>query len=221
MVVGFVGLAALSGPSALAAPPTANWNSPPSWERERINSVQDSPSRPSRDRDYNNNISPFAPGTHNLAIDLGQVFLMGDLSKSYANAIGGELHYSYGVSDLFAFDSSFGYSAHSDGDFSMTALKAGLRTNLSWFDKVIPYLTFGLGFYKPTYRISATNSVSPLLFGIHLGPGVDLQLTRNIFFGASLVFHNMFSDSKTRPSGMAMDLGGAYTTFLLHAGYTF
>jgi hypothetical protein len=179
-------------------------------------------------------VSPFSPGSNNLALDLGQVFLMGDLGQ-YSDSIGTQLHYTYGVSDLFGFDTSAGYSEHSDGQYSMATLLTGMRLNLSWYDKVVPYAVFGLGFYRPNYRDNTASSgptlngkssgdpasVSAVLFGVHLGPGVDLELSKNLFFGAALTFHNMFGTSKTLSNGTPLSVGGTYTSFFLHLGVTF
>jgi hypothetical protein len=161
---------------------------------------------------------------------------MGDLGQ-YSDSIGTQLHYTYGVSDLFAFDTSFGYSEHSDGQYSMATLLTGMRLNLSWYDKVVPYAVFGLGFYRPNYRDNTGSSpvtptlngrsssdlasVSAVLFGVHLGPGVDLELSKNLFFGAALTFHNMFGTTKTLANGTPLSVGGTYTSFFLHLGVTF
>jgi hypothetical protein len=156
---------------------------------------------------------------------MGQVFLMGQYGNRYSDSLGTQVHYTYGVSDLFGFDSSLGYSGHSDGQFSMTTLLTGLRMNLSWYDKVVPYVVFGLGFYRPSFNLSDPNglsstSVSPVLFGVHLGPGVDLELTQQLFFGASLTFHDIFGS--TQPTNFGpIDVGGSYASFLVHVGMTF
>jgi hypothetical protein len=173
--------------------------------------------------------SPFAPGSNNLSLDVGQVFLMGDLATQYNDDIGAQLHYTYGVSNLFGFDASLGYSRHSEGQFSMTTLLTGLRTNLAWYDKVVPYLVFGLGFYRPSYQMllsdgsggGTNSSVAPILFGVHLGPGIDLALSEQIFFGASLTFHDVFGSNRSIGNNRTLDVGGTYTTFLLRAGVTF
>jgi hypothetical protein len=202
------------------------WQDQPRWAAD-----QNSPSTPARKNSYSRDIGqrvfPFAPGSNNLALDVGQVFLMGDLGANYSDSIGSQLHYTFGVSDVFAFDSSIGYSDHSDGKFSMTTAVAGLRTNLAWYDKVVPYAVLGLGFYRPSYQINDTvggqnvvNSVSPLLFGVHLGPGVDLELTRQLYFGAALTFHDVFSSSRAVSKG-SISVGGTFMSFLLHAGVTF
>lgn len=201
-----------------------SWFNQPAWAS---GSDRSAPEKKTffKDSSTNPNLFPFSPGSNNLALDVGQVFLMGDLGK-YTDSIGSQLHYTYGVSDLFGFDTSLGYSEHSDGNFSMLTFLTGLRTNLSWYDKVVPYVVFGLGFYKPTYSIAATETtqtskLSPLLFGIHLGPGVDLELTRQLFFGASLTFHDVFGSTRVMASGATQEVGGSYTSFLLHAGVTF
>lgn len=145
---------------------------------------------------------------------------MGDLGSRYSDSIGSQLHYTYGVSEMFGFDSSFGYSNHSDGKYSLTTLLTGLRTNLSWYDKVVPYVIFGLGFYKPSMTLADGTGATATLFGLHLGPGVDLQLTNELFFGAGLTFHDIFGTTKPSTQG-PIEIGGTYTSFLLHVGYTF
>jgi hypothetical protein len=178
-------------------------------------------------------ISPFAPGTHNLALEMGQVFLMGNLGNNYSDSIGTQIHYTYGVSDLFAFDSSVGYSSHSGGNFSMLSALAGMRTNLAWYDKVIPYFSFGLGFYRPSYNgtgnangssqivLPSGQSSSATLFGLHMGPGVDLEVTKHVFFGASITLDDMFGSNQIVANNQTISTGGIYTSFLLHAGVTF
>ena len=203
-----------------------------SWSKSSWSSSQDTPApRQIHKQEALTDLSPYSPGSNNLALDLGQVFLMGDLGK-YADSIGSQLHYTYGVSELFGFDTSFGYSEHSDGKFSMVSVLTGMRMNLSWYDKIIPYAVFGLGFYKPSYQdptapvqingsSTSVSSVSSVLFGVHMGPGIDLALSQNLFFGAALTFHNMFGTTKTLSNGTPLDVGGTYTSFLLHIGATF
>jgi len=168
------------------------------------------------------NPAPFTPGSQNLSIDVGQVFLMGGLSDRYSDSIGSQLHYTFGVSEMFGFDASVGYSAHSDGAFSVGSMLTGLRVNLAWYDKVIPYFIAGLGFYRPSFDVdNSPTSISSLLFGLHAGPGVNLELTRNLFFGASLTFHDIFGTQKMSPSGQLFDVDGTFTSFFLTAGVTF
>lgn len=218
--------AALSSASTLWAS-TDSWIQQPVWasspsEGQRRAAV--------RDQQRETNVEPFAPGSNNVALDVGQVFLMGDMGSHYSDAIGAQLHYTYGVSDLFGFDSSLGYSDHSDGAFSMTTLLTGLRTNLAWYDKVVPYMIVGLGFYRPSFSIAAipgsnveATTIAPILFGVHAGAGVDLELTKKLYFGAALTLHDVFGNTTTTttPSGSPLPVGGTYISFLLHIGTTF
>jgi hypothetical protein len=210
---------------------SSSWNDQPSWQSGQPTQSGSAPyqaNSPSTSRkrlsQQDENISPFSPGSNNVAIDVGQVFLMGDLGNKYSDSIGEQIHYTYGVSELFGFDSSLGYSSHSDGNFSMVTALTGMRLNLSYYDKIVPYFIGGLGFYKPTYTIPGTGgpstTASSVLFGLHAGAGVDLELTRSLFFGASLTLHDVFgSDQQVANTQLAM--GGSFASFLIHAGVTF
>jgi len=165
--------------------------------------------------------TPFAPGTHNLSVGVGQVFLMGDLSNHYDNAIGPEVRYTYGVSDLFSFHSNFGYHSHSAGTLSIWNLSGGLRANLMYFDQLVPFATVGLGFYSPSYTYANGSTANSLLFGMQLGTGIDLLISNAVFFGANLNYNTMFSSSKKASDGTLQSLGGAFLSFMIHAGMTF
>ena len=212
-------------------PSVGRWNKTPSWARndatqERVAGSDGAEEmapvtrnrKPASSLRSTSRISPFVPGSNNLSLDVGQVFLMGDLGDRYADSIGTRLHYTYGVSDIFAFDSSFGYSAHSEGGLSLSSLLAGLRCNLAWYDKVIPHAVFGLGFYRPSYK---EVDYSTVLFGVHMGAGVNLELTQSLFFGASLTFHDSFGSDKSVGSDSALPVGGSFTSFFLNAGVSF
>jgi hypothetical protein len=193
------------------------WGSKPSWAQEESGKN----SKKTSSKEYLKDVTPFSPGSNNLAVELGQVFLMGGLGERYEDSLGLRLHYTYAVSEIFGFDSSLGYSSHSEGRFGMTSLLTGIRTNLSWYDRVIPHVVVGLGFYHPSQQLpNSVTSLSDTLFGIHLGPGIDLQISREMFFGASLTFHDVFNSTKQTAMG-PMQLGGTYTAFLIRAGYTF
>jgi len=225
-------LAASLALATLADAATSNspWSKRTTYSDPRLNSPSTNSRRVQEVDDYSRNpISPFGPDSHNLSLDLGQVFLLGDLGNQYGNSLGVQAHYNYGVSELFAFDAALGYSSHSSGDYSMTNLRAGMRMNLSWYDKIIPNLTFGLGFFKPSikYGLGTSNgapqfsSVSPIVFGIYAGPGVDLMLSQNMFFGASLTFNDLFGATTTTADGRVIDVDGTYSQFFLRIGMTF
>lgn len=206
--------------SQAMAAPSSRWNQRPEW----ADNSNDSGPAPTQKRSYaergnRSRLSPFSPNSHNVALAVGQVFMMGDLGK-YNDNIGGQLQYTYGVSNIFGFNADLGYSSHSNGQFSQTSLLTGLRTNLSAFDKVIPYLKGGLGFYRQSEQLATNLTINPMLFGIHIGPGVDLEINQQMYFGASLTFHDIFN-STTQTALGPRTVGGTYTTFFLHLGTTF
>jgi len=102
----------------------------------------------------------------------------------------------------------------------MLNLLGGMRLNLSNYEKVIPYLNGGLGFYRPSRQISNVGSTSATLFGVHVGGGADLIISQEMYFGASLNYHNLFSGNRTTATG-PIDLGGSYINFMARVGYSF
>lgn len=202
-----------------AASKWSSGSSTPDWRK-----IRTSQSSRAKNPYTRKSVTPFSPGSNNVSIDIGQVLLMGDLTDYYTNNLGFRTQYTYGVSDIFAFNANLGFSEHGD-DFSMALLTTGMRINLAWFDRIVPYGIFGLGFYNPTYkeRVGGTKvSVSPVLFGLHLGPGVNLLITDSIYFGSSLTFHSAFTTTKKIPlTDRYRTVGGTFTSFLLHAGLSF
>jgi opacity protein-like surface antigen len=195
-------------------------------ERERHDRERD---RERVDRgDRGEKYLPFSPATHNIGLDLGQVFLMGDLTR-FSDSIGVRVHYTYGVSNLVGFDAMLGYSEHSDGDLSLVSLLSGLRFNIPWYDRVLPYALVGLGFYRPSYRdhfsqgapVTSSTRIHPLLFGLHFGGGFELLVNQNVFFGVGLTIQNMFSVTETYSNNESFSAGGIYGSLLLNAGFTF
>jgi hypothetical protein len=165
---------------------------------------------------------PFSPGSHNAAVSVGQVFLAGSLADQFDDALGTQAQYSYGVSDLFAFETSLGYSSHSrqQNNLSLLSVIPGVRTNLIFFDQLIPYAAFGLGFFRPSATVNNVET-SGLLFGLNLGTGIDLVLSERVFFGTRLTYSNMFNTTRVASDGNMRNIGGAFVSFLIHAGASF
>ena len=169
--------------------------------------------------------SPFSPESQNVALGVGQIFLMGDTASKFENALGYQLDYTYGVSRIFGFTSSLGFSSHDQegaqvgvkNSYSQVNLQTGLRANLNSFDQVVPYAKAGLGFYRASQSITPAESVSALMFGIHIGAGLDLHLSNRAFFGADLTLHDVFGSTERATSGL-IDLGGSHTSFTAHVG---
>ncbi len=162
-------------------------------------------------------VTPFTPDSNNLSLDIGQNFLV---ASDYQDSIGLQGSYTYGVSNLFAFTSSLGYSSHSEGKYNKLHLLVGPRLNLASYDRVIPFVNAGLGFYRASRDINQTNSISGMMFGVHMGAGADLQLTRETYFGAALTYHQLFGTNKETSIG-PVDIASNYLTFMAHVGYTF
>ncbi len=162
-------------------------------------------------------VTPFTPDSNNVSLDIGQNFLV---ASDYQDSIGLQANYTYGVSHLFSFASALGYSSHSEGKFSKLHLLVGPRLNLATFDRIIPYVNGGLGFYRASRDINQTNTISGMMFGVHLGAGADLQLTRETFFGAAMTYHQLFGTNKETSLG-PIDIASNYLTFMAHIGYTF
>ncbi len=161
--------------------------------------------------------SPFAPDSNNVSLDIGQNFLFG---SDYSDSIGMQGSYTYGVSRLLAFTTSLGYSSHSNGKYSKLHLLTGPRLNLANYDRIIPYVNAGLGFYRASRELNTTNSLSGTMFGVHMGGGADLQLTKETFFGAAMTYHMLFGTNKDTTIG-PINLASNYLTFMAHVGYTF
>jgi len=162
-------------------------------------------------------LTPFTPDSNNVSLDIGQNFLVG---SDYQDSIGLQASYTYGVSDLLAFNTSLGFSSHSEGKYSKLHLLVGPRLNLASYDRIIPYINAGLGFYRANRDLNQMNSISGMMFGIHTGAGADLQLTRETYFGAALTYHQLFGTNKDTSIG-PIDLASNYFTFMAHVGYTF
>jgi len=162
-------------------------------------------------------LSPFAPESNNVSLDIGQNFLVG---SEFQDSIGMQGTYTYGVSRLLALSSSLGYSSHSEGQYSKLSLTAGPRLNLAAYDRIIPYVNAGLGFYHASRGLSTDTSISGTMFGVNFGGGADLQLTKETFFGASLAYHEIFGTKRETTLG-TIDIASNYLTFMAHIGYSF
>ncbi len=160
---------------------------------------------------------PFAPDSNNVSLNIGQNFLMG---SDYSDSIGMQGTYTYGVSRLLAFTSALGYSSHSNGQYSKLHLLTGPRLNLARYDRIIPYVNGGLGFYRTSRELNRTNSLSGTMFGVHMGGGADLELTKETFFGAAMTYHQLFGSNKETSIG-PVQIASNYLTFMAHVGYTF
>jgi hypothetical protein len=211
------------------------WSKDPAWAQEAPARNSDSKrERQVAERSYKSEgrraYTPFSPGSNNLSLDIGQIFLFGDKGNDetgFSDSIGFQIHNVHSVSDIFGLDTALAFSSHGPNlgsvrDYSLTSLKLGLRANLAWYDKAIPYATFGLGFFRPNEKLSSTESINAILFGLYLGAGVNLEVTDTLFFGASLTLHDMFGTRRAISNGGGtLEVDGGFASFLVSAGVSF
>jgi hypothetical protein len=210
---------------ALGADDSQRWSKNPSWAEDSGERETERPRKSSERSEYRSRFTPFSPGSNNLSLDVGQIFLFGDLGDQHTDSIGFQIHNVHAVSDVFGLDTALAFSSHGpaaqDTSFSMANLKFGLRTNLAWYDKAIPYVSAGLGFFRPNYEQADGSSLNALLFGLHLGAGVNLEVSKSLFFGGSLTFHDMFGTRKRNSSNQLQEVDGSFASFLVSAGVSF
>jgi len=56
---------------------------------------------------------------------------------------------------------------------------------------------------------------------LELGGGVDLLLSKKMFFGTRMSYHNMFDSTKVDSNKVSQSIGGSFLSFMIHAGVTF
>lgn len=168
-----------------------------------------------------------AESTHTVGIGVGEVLLMGDFSKNVDNALGLNLIYHFGASQLFGLTTLAHISSHSGGNgqnsLAIKGLSPNVRVNLGYYDRIVVYTLGGFGFFLVDEKIGV-QSGSVTTFGLNLGGGVDLLLHPHFKFGTALTFHNIFG--KTDPasaigSSAALSIGGTYVGLFLAMGYIF
>ncbi|MFN8369141.1 MAG: hypothetical protein U0T83_00795 [Bacteriovoracaceae bacterium] len=160
---------------------------------------------------------------HSLGIGIGETFLSGDFQDSGEDSITGEIYYTYSASYSFDVMANFHYSKHKfrGQETTIKGLDAGIKSRLYEFDSFSPFVTAGLGFYRPVVKRVLNNqlveSTGKLTLGPNFGAGVDLRLNRHFIFGVILHYHDPFD--------VKQDYGpkvqGSYLKLLLTVMYTF
>lgn len=160
---------------------------------------------------------------HSLGIGLGQTFLLGDFGDNGEDKITADLLYAYKASHSFDFYANFHTSTHKlrSTESTITGLALGIRGRAYQFDAFAPYAIAGLGFYQPSLKRYVnsvlTETEDKIIFGVHLGAGADLQLSRRMSVGVVAHYHNPFDVQQDA----GPDVEGAYFKLLLTAMYHF
>lgn len=171
---------------------------------------------------------PAVPSTgglqsHSIGIGLGQTFLLGDFGDNGEDKIAADLLYAYKASHSFDFYANFHTSAHKlrETKSTITGLALGIRGRAYQFDAFAPFIVAGLGFYQPKVKryvdTTLLESEEKITFGVHVGGGADLQLSRRVSVGVMGHYHNPFDVQQD----IGPDVEGAYFKLLLTAMYHF
>jgi opacity protein-like surface antigen len=160
---------------------------------------------------------------HSIGIGLGQAFLLGDFGDNGEDKIAADLLYAYKASHSFDFYANFHTSSHKlrETKSTITGLALGIRGRAYQFDAFAPFIVAGLGFYQPQVKryVDQTllESEEKITFGVHVGGGADLQLSRRVSVGVMGHYHNPFDVQQD----LGPDVEGAYFKLLLTAMYHF
>ncbi len=161
---------------------------------------------------------------HSLGVGIGQTFLRSDFEDNGEDKITADLYYNYSASYSFDFIANLHFSDHSyqGKETNLRGLALGIKGKVYQFDQFAPYVMGGFGFYEPTMTTKLASgqtqeSDSKIVFGMHMGAGVDLQLNERVSVGALLHYHDPF-DVKQERGGK---VSGSYYKMLLTAFYTF
>lgn len=180
------------------------------------NEVEDVKSNPNR-------TIPGALKVHSVGIGLGQTFLTGDFEDNGDDKITWDLFYSYSASYSFDFIANAHYSKHKYKGRSVTLSSAnfGIKGKVYQMDSFSPFVQAGLGFYQPKMRrIQAdvlTDSESKVVFGYHIGAGIDLDLNSRFKVGVLATLHNPFDVDQENQEKVE----GAYHKLMMTCFYKF
>ena len=135
-------------------------------------------------------------GDLSFGANVGQVGFTGPGMSAYGtNGFGFGGYFSYAASDLFDLDFNMIYSPHSNGGnssnatYGTIALKFGMA-----FDKLLPFLTAGVGFYHNSVNYAGVSD-SASAFGFNVGGGLDVDVSSIVRIGLLVRYHPVFGKS--------------------------
>ena len=160
---------------------------------------------------------------HSVGVGVGQTFLAGDFQDNGEDRITADLYYNFKASHSFDFNVNFHTSSHDfrETEVSTTGLAFGIKGKAYQFDAFSPFALAGVGFYLPSVTRNVNGELlesdDKLVFGIHLGAGAELQLSRRVTVGLMGHYHNPFDVRQE----LGPDVEGAYFKMLLTSFYNF
>lgn len=160
---------------------------------------------------------------HAAGLQVGQVWLAGNISDNAENSIGYGAFYEYTASEVFALQVNLLRSSH-DEILTLTSSTVGFKANLFFYDQLVPYALLGMGLYFTSEDLSnstVTENVSATVFGLNLGIGADLNLGEMFFAGFQFNLHNLFSSNVKTDNFGEVEVSGRWTGFIVRSGVRF
>lgn len=158
---------------------------------------------------------------HSAGLQFGQVWPAGKIGDGVDGSTAPGLFYEYSASNVFSLQVSVVRSSHNDR-VKLFSTAAGIRANLTYFDKLVPYAFGGVGLYFVDRQpLRTTSNLKTTNFGVNLGLGADLDLGDSFFVGLWIGLHNLFSARGTLPSGASEENSGRWSAFFIRAGVRF
>jgi opacity protein-like surface antigen len=160
-------------------------------------------------------------GGHSAGLQFGQVWPAGLIGEGVDGSIAPGLFYEFAASQIFAMQVNLVRSSHND-KLTLFSSSAGIRANLTFFDRLVPYASAGVGLYFVERNLGApNNNVETTNFGLNLGLGADLDLNESFFMGLSLGLHNLFSAKTKTAAGIERENSGRWSALFIRAGMRF
>lgn len=162
------------------------------------------------------------PTKHSIGLGLGQTFLLGEFNSLGDDKITGDLFYAYRASYSFDFVLNLHHTDHSlnNKEASLTSVNMGIKSKIFDFDNFSPYITGGLGFYRPQVKRyvngSLVESESKIVLGVNVGLGMELRLNNRVSTGVLGHYHKPFNSDQTGQPAVK----GNYWKLLIVAMYT-
>src|SRR3989338_46314 len=108
-------------------------------------------------------------GSHAAGLQFGQVWPAGKIGEGVDGSIAPGLFYEFSASQIFALQVNLTRSSHNDR-LSVFTTAAGIRANLTFFDRLVPYAAGGVGLYFVNRKtvLAPIEDVDTTNFGLYL-----------------------------------------------------
>lgn len=166
-------------------------------------------------------------GNSNAAgFQFGQVWPAGAIGHNADGSIAPGIFYEYAASPIFSVQVNLIRSSHND-ILTLFSTTAGIRANLTYYDRLVPYATAGVGLYSVHRKLDNPTVGGPMLevnttnFGLNFGLGADLDLSESFFMGLWVGLHNLFGAKTSTSAGTTEENSGRWSALFIRAGMRF